>query len=209
MGAVVALLLIAFFQLTGGRALHGPWFDHGAADAELILSGQWWRVVTALTLHADFAHVFGNAVACVVFVTAVGQWLGPGVGGWLVLLSGAAGNLITALVHRSGHVSIGASTATFGAMGIIAALQYTARRRGRSTRTRAWLVVAASLALLGLLGTSERADVFAHLFGLLSGAVLGLIAARATRRPMGQAAQWVLAALAVGAVVGCWRLAHA
>jgi membrane associated rhomboid family serine protease len=85
--------------------------------------------VTALTLHADLAHVLSNALACLVFVTAVAWWLGPGVGTWLVLLAGAGGNALTALVHGPASVSGGASTAIFGALGILAARQSVARRR--------------------------------------------------------------------------------
>jgi rhomboid protease GluP len=95
---VIAALLVGFFAVTGPR---GPnvWFDQGSASARLILSGEVWRTVTALTLHADLAHVLSNALACLVFVTAVAWWLGPGVGTWLVLLAGAGGNALTALAH--------------------------------------------------------------------------------------------------------------
>jgi len=46
----------------------------GSGVAGLIVHGQWWRVVTALTLHSDFMHVAGNAVAFIVFLTALGRW---------------------------------------------------------------------------------------------------------------------------------------
>src|SRR2546422_5158304 len=36
-----------------------------------IVAGEWWRTVTALTLHADVPHLLGNAVASVVLVGAV------------------------------------------------------------------------------------------------------------------------------------------
>ena len=44
------------------------------------MHGAWWRAVTALTLHADVWHVVGNAVASLVFVSAIGRWLGSGLG---------------------------------------------------------------------------------------------------------------------------------
>ena len=37
------------------------WHQRGAADAAAILRGEWWRILTALTLHADEAHAAGNA----------------------------------------------------------------------------------------------------------------------------------------------------
>ena len=94
----MAVLLLAAYVVMGPRDTAEPtaWFRAGSASAELIVRGQWWRAVTALTLHADLLHLFGNAVASVIFVTAVGRWLGAGIGAWLILLAGAGGNLITA-----------------------------------------------------------------------------------------------------------------
>ena len=63
-------------------------------------------------------------------MTAVCWHLGPGVGLWLLLLAGAGGNAVTAAVHGSDHVSVGASTAIFGAIGILAALRIIAGRAG-------------------------------------------------------------------------------
>ena len=108
-------------------------------------------------------------------VTAVCWNLGPGVGLWLVLLAGAGGNALTAVAHRADHISVGASTATFGAIGILAALRIVGGRTG-SSRRKWWVVVAAGLALLALLGTGPHADILAHLFGFLVGGGLGVIA---------------------------------
>jgi membrane associated rhomboid family serine protease len=207
LGAVVAGLLVGFFAITGPRAARSFWFERGAASAGLILDGEPWRVVTALTLHADLAHVLGNALACVVLVTAVGRLLGAGLGLWLVLLAGAGGNALAALAHGSRHISVGASTSTFGALGVLGALQIVAGRLRPATRRRAWLVGTASVLLLVLLGTASRADVLAHAFGLAAGGVLGLVAARALREPPGPTLQRRLLLAAAVTVIACWALA--
>jgi membrane associated rhomboid family serine protease len=206
-GGAIAALLVGFFAVTGPR---GPtvWFDRGSAATQAILSGQVWRTVTALTLHADLAHVLSNALACLVFVTAVAWWLGPGVGTWLVLLAGAGGNALTALVRERSSVSVGASTAIFGALGLLAARQFQ-RRRSRASRHKSWVVIAASLALLGMLGTAPGSDVLAHVCGLLVGGLLGIGPARAQRPPLRRSTQWLLALAAGGLVLTCWRLALA
>src|SRR6266566_794940 len=90
-GVAVGLLLVGFFAVTGTRASHSTWFERGGADAERIVAGEWWRTVTALTLHADAPHVIGNAGASVVLVGAVSHQLGPGVGLFGLLLGGALG----------------------------------------------------------------------------------------------------------------------
>ena len=46
--------LAIFFACTGPWTEGNPWFATGAVDSLAIVQGQWWRLVTALTLHADF-----------------------------------------------------------------------------------------------------------------------------------------------------------
>jgi rhomboid protease GluP len=205
-GAVVALLMVGFFAITGPRAARSAWFERGSADAARLMAGEWWRSITALTLHADVPHLLGNALATVILVTAVCWNLGPGVGLWLVLLAGAVGNALTALAHRTDHISVGASTATFGALGILAALRIVVGRAGPARR-KWWVVVAASLALLALLGTGPHADVLAHLFGFVVGGGLGLIAAVTLRRPAPALAQWLLIVAFAATVLVAWRVA--
>jgi len=202
-GFLVAVLLVAFYGVTGPADPGGAWARAGSASAELIVHGQAWRAVTALTLHAHPAHLLGNAVACAVFVTAVGRALGPGVGCWLVLAAGAGGNVLNAFLHGAHHSAVGASTAVFGAIGVLGGLQFGRKRRRRG----AWLPVAGSLALLAMLGSDREADIVAHLFGLLVGGVLGVAAALLVARPPGRAAQWVLAFGALAAVAGSWLVA--
>jgi membrane associated rhomboid family serine protease len=140
-------------------------------------------------------------------VTAVCQQLGPGVGLWLVLLAGAGGNALTAAVHGAGHVSVGASTAIFGAVGILAGLRILTPGRVGSRLGKWWVVAATSLVLLALLGTGPNADLLAHVFGLLAGGALGLVAALTIRWTPRAPVQWLLVAAAGAAVCGAWRLA--
>ena len=144
-GVAVGLLMIGFFAVTGTRAGHSAWFERGAAVAERIVAGEWWRTVTALTLHADAPHVLGNAAAGVVLVGAVSQQLGPGVGLWLLLLAGAGGNALTAVAHGTHHNSVGASTAMFGAIGLLAATRVVSRGPRPAAR-KPWLVATPALA---------------------------------------------------------------
>jgi rhomboid protease GluP len=202
-GVAVGLLLIGFFAITGTRASRSVWFERGGASAERIVAGEWWRTITALTLHADAPHVIGNAAASAVLVWAVSHQLGPGVGLWLLLLAGAGGNTLTAVVHGAHHNSVGASTAMFGAIGILAARRAVSTGR-RPVARQLWMVVAASLALFALLGTSPDADLLAHLFGLLLGGVMGLATAPALRRPVPSPAQWVLAVAVLVLVISAW-----
>jgi len=207
-GIAVALILLIFFSITVQWLPALSWFARGSADAERILQGELWRTVTALTLHADVVHALSNAIATAIFLSAVSSMVGAGLGGALVLLAGAGGNLVNALLHGSAHVAVGASTAVFGAVGLLGSLGLTRRRRGALSRWRAWLPVAAALALLGMLGSSgQRVDIWAHLFGLLVGAVLGLPVGWIAPRIPGLRIQWACGAVAVATIISCWMVA--
>jgi rhomboid protease GluP len=208
-GLVVSALLAGFFLVTGPRMGDAPWFARGAGNAEAFLAGETWRAVTALTLHADGGHILANALVGALFFGAVFGLFGPGVGLWLILLSGAGGNLINMWIRGPGYSGVGASTAVFGAVGILAGAQFARRRRPGVDRGRALVPVLAGLGLLLLLGSSPETDVLAHAFGFLVGVGIGFAARRAIRRPLGPVLQWSLAAAAIAAVVACWMLALA
>jgi rhomboid protease GluP len=177
---VVAALLLLTFVVTGPEG--GGFADRGDGSAQAIRDGEVWRSVTALLLHADAAHVLGNAIAGALFLGAVFRAFGLGLGGALTLASGALGNWINALLRAPDHATIGASTAVFGALGIAAAHTLVQRRaalRGRPL----WLPIGAALALLAFLGTAgERVDLWAHAFGLGCGIALGCMAAQIPSR---------------------------
>ena len=207
-GVAVGLMLLIFFPITVHWLPTLSWFARGSADAERILHGELWRTVTALMLHADVAHALSNAIAAALFLSAVSSIVGIGLGGALVLLAGALGNLANAFLHGSPHDAVGASTAVFGAVGLLAGLGMTRRRRSALSRWRAWLPVAAALALLGMLGSGgQRVDIWAHLFGLLIGTVLGIVVAAAVPRPPGLRTQWAWGTAAVAVIIYCWTVA--
>lgn len=207
-GLSISASLLLFFLYTGARRPGVSWFERGSAEAERILAGEYWRLATALSLHADLAHVAANAVVGAVFVTAVCRWLGPGVGGALVLVTGIGGNALNAWVQGAGHASVGASTAVFGAVGLLGGLGVSRWRRRGARGRRQWIPVAAAIGLLGMLGTAgERTDLWAHLWGLAVGAGLGVpLGFGVTRMPNG----WIQAlagCAALAAVAASWALA--
>lgn len=207
-GLAVAGALVLFFLVTGARDPVVQWFAQGSADAERILHGEFWRAVTALSLHADIGHVLANGIAIAVFLGALCRGLGSGVACALVLLAGAGGNVVNALFRGSLHVSVGASTSVFGAVGLLAGLG-AGRRYRRGARGRpAWMPIVAGLALLAMLGIGgESVDIWAHFFGFLVGGVLGLLVALGVSRPPRARVQWILGSVSLAVVLYCWAIA--
>jgi rhomboid protease GluP len=218
-GGAVAGIPLAALLIIGHVCLHflpatrrAAIYAGGELDGVQVRIGEVERVVTALFLHADIAHVVGNALATAIFVSAVGDYIGPGLALLLCVAAGAAGNLFAVLVDPA-HLAIGFSTATFGALGLVAVLGFVARYRDRLARKRAWLTLGAGVALLAMLGAGERSDLLAHLAGLGAGAILGATISPSLRS--GRSAlldrasvQAVAALLTVTVVVAAWLAAR-
>jgi len=180
MATLCVLIVIATFHnltlINLNLPGHQPvdWSALGNADAGKILRGEWWRLITALTLHADWLHLFSNLAIGGLFINRLCRDLGAGLGWSLLLASGLLGNLFNAWLQHPDHQSVGASTAVFGAVGLLAAIGLVRYRR--SLRKRWPMPIAAALALLALFGSSgERTDLGAHLFGFGCGIGLGLV----------------------------------
>ena len=194
--------------------LAGPpwWEERGMASSRAIMAGQWWRIFTALTLHADLGHLGANLAAGLVYAGFLLPVLGAGWTWLFIVLAGGAGNWLNAWGHRDvEHLSIGASTAVFAALGMLVAAQCTMRTLAlREVRAREFLLpVGAGLGLLAYLGVGDQqTDYMAHFFGLLAGApfgVAGVWLRLGTRTP--RLAQAALAWSAAGLLGVCWRLA--
>jgi len=145
------------------------------ASAFNIMNGEIYRTVTSLMLHSGYPHLASNIAGIAIFGTAVCSITGAGVGWLMILLSGILGNLANAALFRYGHISIGASTAVFGAVGILAAYQLCRKIKIAEQRMKAWLPIAGGLALLAFLGSSKHSDLTAHLFGFMSGIGIGIL----------------------------------
>lgn len=218
---VVPLLFAAlavFFLITGPVSTNSIWFQRGRAESDLVIGAEPWRALTALTLHADKSHVLGNVISGTIFGAAVQRRLGPGGAALAILTSGVLGNVANAIAHHAmgngDHRSIGASTAVFGAIGILAATQVALDHQHAQGQKRSWMDIAApvvgGLALLGALGASPQSDLGAHLFGLLGGLIVGLSVSLFLRKTKPLSRPWLQIALGVLTVAICfgvWRFA--
>lgn len=169
---------LAVFYLVTGPWQDNTWFAHGAVDSTMILEhGQWWRLITALTLHADQVHLLGNCLIGGFIVHLLSRTLGYGLAALLLIFCGALGNFFNIVIREEAHLSVGFSTAIFAGIGLLSGLQVLA---GPLTRLRNLLIpIGAGIGLLAMLGTEgERTDLGAHLFGFLCGLVFGALARR-------------------------------
>jgi len=172
-GIWVSILLIAVHVAITINGKNDVFVKTYGSSAFHILHGELYRSVTSLMLHADSLHLMGNIAGIAIFGTGVCTIMGWGMGWLMILVTGMLGNLMNALLYESGHISVGASTAIFGAIGILSAHQFFKKFKQSGQKIKAFLPLASGLALLGILGSGANSDVMAHLFGFLAGIVLG------------------------------------
>jgi membrane associated rhomboid family serine protease len=176
--ALGALVLVALALSQWRGVLGRDWVAAGAAAAAAIRAGALERTVTALTLHADVPHLLSNLVFGALFCHLLFHAHGAGLGALALVLAGALGNLANAWVHAGEHLSIGASTAVFAAVGLLGGSEARARHLLREPRARRFAPIGAAVLLMLFLGVGEvrsvrSIDVLAHVFGLLAGFLLG------------------------------------
>lgn len=171
------------------------WLEAGALETFRVrLHGEWQRVVTALTLHADIAHLLGNLVFGSLFMALLARYAGLGRALLLTLVGGSLGNCIAMLLRRQPVESIGFSTALFACIGALSGLM----AMHQTQRRQMLLPVAAGAALLALLGTEgESTDYLAHVAGLGAGLLLGILEGWRLRQGWRALPQWAAATLAL------------
>jgi rhomboid protease GluP len=205
LGYIVVLLLTAY---CAGAGLFGAdWLSKGALDSGA--AHEWWRAVTALTLHLDQEHLLGNLLFGVFAGMAAGRLLGPGVAWASILGAGALANYVETLIAPVTHRAVGASTAVFAALGLLAGLAWRQRLTLRERRWYRWAPLIAGICLLTLLGAGNaHVDVLGHALGFLFGVATGWVYAHSGMpRSRGRRLQIATAAGALLSIGVAWLLA--
>ncbi|MCI0636122.1 MAG: rhomboid family intramembrane serine protease [Actinobacteria bacterium] len=194
-----------------GSLLTGPGerelFDLGAMYPPAIaVDGQYWRLFTAMFLHAGLLHLGFNAYALWLFGRQVESAYGRT---WMLLIYLVSGFLATVASYAFGPISslgVGASGAIFGIFGAFIAYNY---RRRHLALAAANLRMAMTLILLNLLLAFgfERIDWRAHLGGLVVGFLAGYVAEGFGSPAQRRAVQvlGVVTLLGLGLAVVVWR----
>lgn len=204
------LLLVAWLATTG--AFGADWYAAGRIDGDLIRDGEWWRTITALTLHANAPHLVGNLVFGGLFGLFAGRLLGPGVAWLAILACAAAANTINTYALASTHRAVGASTAVFAALGITAGYVWHARLMSQERWAYRIGPIVGAIALLAFTGLGGGApdsnvDIGAHLFGFLCGIAGGVGLVHALVVLQSARAQLASGAATLAILAFAWRQA--
>lgn len=187
-------------------AFDADWRERGIARAGDVLGAQPWRAITALTLHANGGHLVSNLVFGGFFVALLAAETSAGAALFTALATGTLGNLWNAWAQEGTHRSLGASTAVFGVIGALVAVEIVRLTRAREHWLRRLSVFGLGFYLFSMLGFGgKHTDVLAHACGFGVGIPLGLLLGWFAPRLRAQRASSLALAVACAAiVVGAW-----
>ena len=184
----------------------GAWaYARGSAKAGDLLGGEWWRAITATTLHADLEHLLGNLLSGFFILNLLRRRCGPGT--WMPLLTLAAvlTNILTALISAPERTSLGFSTVVFAALGLLAGLETLFLPKGKRPGLRGLSPLFAAFFIAVMTGLGENSDIKAHFIGFGLGAVFSPLAYRVSKTPW-ERWPWQIAGVAatLGAYAWAW-----
>ncbi len=137
----------------------------GANYAPLVKSGEVWRLLTSIFLHAGFLHLAVNMYALYILGSQLETYIGKLKFSVIFLISGVLGSLMSVLL--TDVISVGASGAIFGLAGALLYFGYHFRLYlSNALKNQILPVVIINLALGFII---PGIDVAAHIGGLVGG----------------------------------------
>lgn len=205
-GYVFVVCMVA--GMAGYSFFQSNWFVAGRVDGELVRNGEVWRLFTALTLHSGVKHLLGNIVFGVFFGLFAGRLLGSGVAWLAIVVAAATGNALNTLLLEPTHRSIGASTAVFAALGVVAGYVWFGKLMSQHRWSNRYGPIVGGLALLMYTGTGgPNTDIGAHLLGFVCGFAAGWVLIRFGAIPKDPRSQLIAGSVAFGLILFSWSIA--
>lgn len=172
---IMVIAGLGFISFSGHDLL-----NFGGNFKPATINGQWWRLLTNIFLHAGLMHLLSNMFG----LLFVGLFIEPVLGRTkflaLYLVTGILASCTSIWWHEA-TISIGASGAIFGLYGLFLGLLLTKVFPPDFSKvflTTTLLFVSYNL----IMGLGSGIDNSAHIGGLLSGFVIGLILSQSLKR---------------------------
>ena len=209
----IAIPFVIEIVVGGPQALFNPsaqlLFDLGAMAPPAVADGQFWRLFTAMFLHAGLLHVALNAYFFWLFGRVVESVFGRT---WMLLIFLVSGFLASVASYAFGPVmalAVGASGAISGVFGAFIAYNYRRRHlAANAANLRMALTVIVLNAFIAVVYSSI--DWRAHVGGLVAGFALGYLADDAVPARQRAVARFagVATLVALGIALVVWRTAE-
>ncbi|PYZ92111.1 rhomboid family intramembrane serine protease [Salipaludibacillus keqinensis] len=165
-----------WFPFLGGLEIR--WL--GMGNNILISQGEYWRIVTPIFLHGGLMHMAFNSFSLVLFGPALESMLGRVKFLSAYLATGIMANVVFYFLGDDRTFHLGASGAIFGLFGVYVYMVLV--RKDLIDQTNSQLIM--TIVVLGVIMTfiNPGINILAHIFGLISGAVIAPIILTNLRR---------------------------
>ena len=179
LAAIIGMFVVEVLVGGPGSLLDGPseqrLFDLGALQPLAIASGQYWRLFTAMFLHAGLLHIAFNAYALYLFGSMIESNLGTTRFLLIYFVTGFLASATSYAFGPVGSIAVGASGAIFGIFGAFIAYNYRRRHLAMAAANLRWAAMLLVLNAFLALGFGAI-DWHAHLGGLVAGVAAGFVA---------------------------------
>ncbi|HEY9787028.1 MAG TPA: rhomboid family intramembrane serine protease [Candidatus Obscuribacterales bacterium] len=172
---LIGVILVAHVASAFSGTLHGVAIDFGSVQQQLVLEGQYWRLVTYMFLHAHLSHVFMNVLMLYWFGRVAENIFGTARFLTVFFVSGILSGVSHMLL--STDAAVGASGAVLGLFGAVAAGIFRLKDRIPPGIRRFELSFMGGVALAQLILDQiiPQVAAIAHIGGILAGFALGMI----------------------------------
>ena len=147
----------------------------GLSDADKVMHGQWWRTITALTLHGDARHIASNLLSGYIVLTLLSYRTPLARMAPFLAVASALANFCTVLTVQTDFRSLGFSTFVFAAIGALAVIEFRLMPRETHGQLRRFAPLCGAASLAVFLGLGENADILGHAYGFIAGLFCGFI----------------------------------
>ncbi len=175
----IALLVINIIVFVLSNTAMYWLYDKGAMVTDIVLGeGQYYRLFSAMFLHADVQHLFNNMLILGLAGAIVEHYTGHMFFLFLYFLSGIFGNMISMayeIQNGLSWISVGASGAIMGIVGFVTVWIIRNRRKFIRNRNVVFRLLLLASTVLYSCFFQQGANTAAHLGGFLTGFVLGVI----------------------------------
>jgi membrane associated rhomboid family serine protease len=150
------------------------WFYETFSGVNLyIMQGQIWRLLTPTFMHSGFLHMLFNSFSLVLFGPPLERMLGKGRFLLVYFVSGIVANIATLILEPLTFIHVGSSGAIFGLFGYYISIIMFQKRWMSTENTQIILTLCAVSLIMTFI--QPNINITAHLFGLISGFLLGCI----------------------------------
>jgi len=178
---IILLNLISYiFEISTGALTNLPaMLQAGALSHDLVLQGEYWRLVSAGFLHANKSHLVGNLSVLYILGMATEHAFGIKKTILIYFFALVAGSLCS--VAMGTQTGVGASGAVFGLMGALCVYFRKNRHRFNIRDGNIGIFIAIVAIIQILFGfTNPHIDNYAHIGGCLGGAIIALLLSYST-----------------------------